>query len=211
MRVRALIGRALDAGLQGILAFTLPEALWLAGHGFEDLVVAYPTAARARAARALGAGGAARERVTVMVDCAEHLDAIRAAGATAAAPVKVCLDVDAGWRPLGGRVRIGAKRSPLHTPEAAAALAREVAARPELVLDGLMSYEAHIAGVGDRPPGRLGRARRGGDLRACRRRRRASWRRAAPRSSPRCARSRRCASSTAAGPARSSAPPPSPR
>ena len=26
--------------------------------------------------------------------------------------------------------------------------------RPELRLDGLMSYEAHIAGVGDRPPGR---------------------------------------------------------
>ena len=27
-------------------------------------------------------------------------------------------------------------------------------ARPELRLDGLMSYEAHIAGLGDRPPGR---------------------------------------------------------
>jgi D-serine deaminase-like pyridoxal phosphate-dependent protein len=154
VRVRALIGRGLEAGLQGILAFTLPEALWLAGHGHEDLVVAYPTADRA-ALREL-AGGAARERVTVMVDCAEHLDAIRAAGATADAPVRVCLDVDAGWWPLGGRVRIGAKRSPLHTPEAAAALAREVVARPELVLDGIMSYEAHIAGVGDHPPGRLG-------------------------------------------------------
>ena len=168
VRVRALIGRALDAGLQGILAFTLPEALWLAGHGHEDLVVAYPTADRgalrelAAGAATPGAAGAAgarpaRERVTVMVDSVEHLEAIRAAGATAEAPVKVCLDVDAGWRPLGGRgLRIGAKRSPLHSPEAAAALAREVAARPELVLDGLMSYEAHIAGLGDRPPGRLG-------------------------------------------------------
>ena len=159
VRVRALIGRGLDAGLRGILAFTLPEALWLAGHGFEDLVVAYPTADR-RALAELASGDAgsapARERITLMVDCAEHLDAIRAAGATAAAPVKVCLDVDAGWWPLGGRVRIGAKRSPLHAPEAAAALAREVAARPELELDGIMSYEAHIAGVGDRPPGRLG-------------------------------------------------------
>ena len=42
----------------------------------------------------------------------------------------------------------------MRTPEQAAALAREVLARPELRLDGLMSYEAHIAGVGDRPPGR---------------------------------------------------------
>ena len=69
-------------------------------------------------------------------------------------PILVALDVDAGWWPLGGRIRIGARRSPVRTPEQAAALAREVVARPELRLDGLMSYEAHIAGVGDRPPGR---------------------------------------------------------
>jgi D-serine deaminase-like pyridoxal phosphate-dependent protein len=154
VRVRALLERALGAGLQGILAFTLPEALWLAEHGHTDLVVAYPTADRA-ALRELAASGAP---VTVMVDCVEHLDAIRAAGARSAGPVRVCLDVDASWWPLGGRVRIGAKRSPVRTPEAAAALAREVVSRPELVLDGLMSYEAHIAGVGDRPPGRLGAA-----------------------------------------------------
>jgi D-serine deaminase-like pyridoxal phosphate-dependent protein len=152
VRCRALGDRALELGLRGILAFTLPEALWLAGHGHDDLVVAYPTVDRA-ALREL-AGGPARERVTVMVDCREHLDAIAAAGARAGAPVRVCIDVDAAWWPLGGRVRIGAKRSPLRAPEQAAAFAREIAARPELALDGVMSYEAHIAGVGDRPPRR---------------------------------------------------------
>ena len=85
VRCRALIERALGAGLQGILAFTLPEALWLAGHGHDDLVVAYPTVDRA-ALRELAAGP--RERVTVMVDCAEHLElacaAVREAGARAA-------------------------------------------------------------------------------------------------------------------------------
>jgi D-serine deaminase-like pyridoxal phosphate-dependent protein len=111
VRVRALVERALEAGLRGILAFTLPEALWLAGHGHRDVLVAYPTADR-RALREL-TGSPAREAVTVMVDCAEHLDLIRAAGATAEAPVRVCIDVDAGWRPLGGRVRIGAQRAPL--------------------------------------------------------------------------------------------------
>ena len=35
-------------------------------------------------------------------------------------------------------------------------LARAVVLSDELRLDGLMSYEAHIAGLGDRPPGRLG-------------------------------------------------------
>jgi D-serine deaminase-like pyridoxal phosphate-dependent protein len=55
---------------------------------------------------------------------------------------------------LGGRIRVGAKRSPLHAPGEVAALAREIARRPGLVLDGLMAYEGQIAGVGDRPPGR---------------------------------------------------------
>jgi len=152
VRCRALIERALGAGLQGVLAFTLPEALWLAGHGHDDLVVAYPSVDRAALAEL--AAGPRREQITVMVDCVEHLDLIRAAGAAPGAPVKVCLDVDASWRPLGGRVRIGARRSPVHSPAQAAALARAIASRPELRLDGLMSYEAHIAGVGDRPPGR---------------------------------------------------------
>jgi D-serine deaminase-like pyridoxal phosphate-dependent protein len=152
VRCRALIERALAAGLQGILAFTLPEALWLAGHGHSDLVVAYPTVDRT-ALRALAAGPC--DRVTIMADCREHLDlAVEAVRAAGGGPILVALDVDAGWWPLGGRIRFGARRSPVRTPDQAAALAREVLARPELRLDGLMSYEAHIAGVGDRPPGR---------------------------------------------------------
>src|SRR4051812_45871340 len=155
LRVRALQERALAAGFRGVLCFTLPEALWLAGLGWEDLVVGYPTMDRAALAEL--AGGPARERVTGMADCVEHLDAI------ASGPVKVCLDADAGWRALGGRLQVGAKRSPLHTPAEVAALAREIAARPHLVLDGLMAYEGQIAGVGDRPPGKplLGLAVRG--------------------------------------------------
>jgi D-serine deaminase-like pyridoxal phosphate-dependent protein len=134
VRCRALIDRALAAGLRGLLAFTLPEALWLE---HDDVVVAYPTVHRSALARL-------EPRITVMVDSREHLDLIPG-------PARVCLDVDAGWWLLGGRIRIGAKRSPVHTPEQAAALARVIVARPELELDGLMMYEAQIAGVGDRP------------------------------------------------------------
>ncbi len=147
VRCRALAARAHERGLQGTLAFTLPEALWLEE---DDVVVGYPTVDRA-ALREL-AGGPARERVTVMADCREHLDALAAAGATAGAPVRVCVDVDASWWALGGRVRIGAKRSPLRTVEDVVGLAREVLRRPQFVLDGLMMYEAQIAGIGDAPP-----------------------------------------------------------
>ena len=58
-----------------------------------------------------------------MVDCREHLDAIKAAG-PADGPVKVCLDIDAGWRALGGLMQLGAKRSPLHDPAQVAAFLR---------------------------------------------------------------------------------------
>ncbi len=153
VRCRTLQERTLARdGFRGTLAFTLPEALWLAGEGFDDLVVAYPTVDRA-ALREL-TEGEARERISVMVDSTEQLDFIARAVGDGRPPVRVSIDVDAGWAPLGGRVRIGAKRSPLRTPEQGAALAREIVGRAAVELDGLMAYEAQIAGVGDRPPGK---------------------------------------------------------
>jgi D-serine deaminase-like pyridoxal phosphate-dependent protein len=161
VRCRALQERVLTRpGFAGTLAFTLPEALWLASHGAEDLVVAYPTADR-QALRALATLTAEQPmaRVTVMLDSAEQLDLIDRVlkpmrGDCDAAALRVCIDLDAGWWTLGGRVRIGAKRSPVHTPEQAAALARAILARGDLALVGIMSYEAQIAGLGDTPSGR---------------------------------------------------------
>jgi len=156
IRCRALLERTLacDEGFRGTLAYTLPEALWLADRGLRDLVVAYPTADRA-ALRALATRPDDAE-IAVMVDDVAQLDAIEEAVTAAGgeSPVRVCIDADASWRPLGGRVHVGVKRSPLHTPEQVAALARAIAARPALRLVGLMAYEAQIAGLGDRPPGR---------------------------------------------------------
>jgi D-serine deaminase-like pyridoxal phosphate-dependent protein len=68
--------------------------------------------------------------------------------------VRVCLELDAGLHLVGGRVRIGARRSPLHEPRALAAFAADVLRRPELRLVGIMGYESQIAGVGDAPPGK---------------------------------------------------------
>jgi D-serine deaminase-like pyridoxal phosphate-dependent protein len=166
VRCRALQERVLARpGFGGTLVFTLPEALWLASHGAEDLVVAYPTADR-QALRALAALTAEQPvpSVTVMVDSVEQLDLIdraleRTQSDCNATALRVCIDLDAGWWTLGGRVRVGAKRSPVHTPEQAAVLARAVLARDGLALVGIMSYEAQIAGLGDTPPGRPFRAR----------------------------------------------------
>ncbi|MFC4148864.1 amino acid deaminase/aldolase [Micromonospora mangrovi] len=162
VRVRDLLTRALDRpGWRGVMAFTLPEAIWLARAGVStDVLVAYPTADRAALAE-LAADPALAGTVTLMVDSTEHLDlidAVRAPGHRA--ELRVCLDLDASWRPLRGRVHVGVRRSPLHSARAAGAFAAAVAGRPGFRLVGLMAYEAQIAGLGDAPPGQalLGRA-----------------------------------------------------
>ena len=157
VRCRHLIEQVLAmGGFRGVLAYTLPEALWLASQGTsDDIVVAYPTADRSALTR-LAADPAAAASITVMVDCTDHLDLIEKAAAEAAntQPLRVAIDIDAGYLALGGRFRAGARRSPVRTPDDAVALAKSIMARPGLRLTGLMAYEAQIAGVGDNPPGR---------------------------------------------------------
>jgi D-serine deaminase-like pyridoxal phosphate-dependent protein len=146
----------LDPAFRGVLAFTAPEALWLAGQGFEDIVVAYPTVDRGAIAEVarLAATDPARSPV-LMVDDRPHLDLIEGAIGGGPSRVRVCLDVDLSWWPLGGRLsRIGPKRSPVHDPGRARRMAAEIAERPGTELAGVMGYEGQIAGVGDRIPGK---------------------------------------------------------
>ncbi|MCZ4086772.1 alanine racemase, partial [Streptomyces antarcticus] len=73
--------------------------------------------------------------------------------------VRVCLELDTALHLFGGRVRVGARRSPLREPEQLAELARTVSARPGFRVVGLMGYEGHVAGVGDALAGRPLRSR----------------------------------------------------
>lgn len=154
LRCRSIQREILDSSPQfeGLLTFTLPETLWLAGHGFSDLLLAYPTTDRA-ALRELGELTAQDPdgAPVVMVDSVEHLDLIERATNN---PIRLCLDLDAGYWRAGGRVKIGPKRSPLHTPEQARTLAVEIGRRPTLTLVAMMCYEGHIAGFGDNVSGK---------------------------------------------------------
>lgn len=158
VRCRPMLERLLDLdrGLQGTLCFTLPEALWLWDQRLRDLVVAYPTADRAaltRLARLTAEHPA--DAPVVMVDCPEHLDLIEEAAGSFVAPVRVAIDVDMSWWALGGRLKIGPKRSPVRDAAQALALAREIERRESVTLVGLMAYEGQIAGVGDDVPRKM--------------------------------------------------------
>jgi D-serine deaminase-like pyridoxal phosphate-dependent protein len=159
VRCRALLERVLARpGFAGLLCYSLREALWLSAQGTsDDLVVGYPTADRGALAE-LAADEVARRRITLMADSADQLDLVDEAVGSDHPELRICVDLDASWKPLAGRMHIGALRSPLHSPDQAAEFARTVLARPGFALVGAMSYEAQIAGLGDAPPGRPLRA-----------------------------------------------------
>ncbi|RIV36991.1 amino acid deaminase/aldolase [Micromonospora radicis] len=155
LRSRELITRALARpGWQAVMAFTLPEAIWLVRTGVTaDALVAYPTVDRSALAE-LAADEALAAAVTLMIDDPDQLDFCDTVRAPRDRPeLRVCLDLDASWRPLGGRLHVGVRRSPVHSARAAGRLAATVNRRPGFRLVGLMSYEAQIAGLGDAPPG----------------------------------------------------------
>ncbi|GGX37765.1 amino acid deaminase/aldolase [Streptomyces chartreusis] len=154
VRCRALLERVLAKdGFAGLMSFTLAESLWLARSGFDDVLLAYPSADHAGFAELAGDPKLAAA-VTVMIDDPAQLRLIDAARNGGREVVRVCLELDTSLKLLGGRVRVGARRSPLHSPAQVADMARAVARQPGFRLVGIMAYEGHIAGVGDSVAGR---------------------------------------------------------
>ena len=154
VRVRGIIEAVLAVpGYAGVLAYTLPEALWLA-KTIPDVVVGYPTADR-EALRVLGSDAKLNARVTIMIDSVAHLDLVDAAIApNKRKPIRVAIELDSSWdSALIGHT--GVFRSPVHEPEAARALAEIVVARPGFTLVGMMGYEAQIAGLANKPSSRI--------------------------------------------------------
>jgi D-serine deaminase-like pyridoxal phosphate-dependent protein len=135
---------------QGIMCFTAPEALHLAAAGFDDLLVAYPTVDPhhlADVAAAVDAG----HRLTLVVDSDEHVIHLER-HLPRGAPLPVAIDLDLSWDLPG--LRFGVLRSPTARPDAAALLAGRIATSSRLHLDGIVAYEAQVAGVAERAPGR---------------------------------------------------------
>ncbi|CAA9266519.1 MAG: L-gulono-1,4-lactone oxidase, partial [uncultured Actinomycetospora sp.] len=129
VRCRALVERALARdGVAGLMCYALPEALWHVEQGTsDDVLVGYPSVDRA-ALRALAADERARATVTLMIDSTEHLDLLDAVLGPGHPEVRVCLELDAAWRPVGGwpGVHVGTRRSPVRTARDAGRLARAV-------------------------------------------------------------------------------------
>src|SRR3954453_21960298 len=145
VRVPDLLRRVLARdGFQGVLGYTLAEALWLDEQGIcDDIVVAYPTVDRGALTR-LVASPSAAAHITLMVDDVAHLDVVDSVRASQAVPVRVAVDVDAGLR-MGGQ-HVGPKRSPLHDADAVLRLAGAIERRPGVPPGGAMNHQGQGAG-----------------------------------------------------------------
>ena len=147
VRCRAILDWALAReGFRGLMAYSLPEAIWLARQGATDVLVAYPTVDTAAIAE-LGADEQLRRSITIMVDDPAHLQIIEA---STVGPVRICLDIDASLRI--GPAHLGVRRSPLRTATEVLTLVHRAMALRSIEVFGLMCYDAQIAGVPDSSP-----------------------------------------------------------
>ena len=156
LRSVAVIRRILaaDPCFQGIMCYTAREATYLASQGFDDLLIGYPAWNEqdiAAVARATAAG----KHITLMVDSTDHIVQIETVAARYGVRLPLCLEVDMTMHLPG--LHFGVWRSPVRTPEQARTVLARIMESPHTWLDGLMGYEAQIAGVGDNFPGHRAR------------------------------------------------------
>jgi D-serine deaminase-like pyridoxal phosphate-dependent protein len=141
-----------DATFQGVMCFTAREAVYLAGLGFEDLLVGYPMwhESDIGAVASAVAGGT---HITLMVDSISHVERIEAVARQHGARLPLCVDLDMTLDLPG--LHFGVWRSPLFLAEAPRPVIERILASGNVTLDGIMGYEAQIAGVGDNVPGQM--------------------------------------------------------
>lgn len=151
LRSRALIRRALEASdaFAGLLAYAAPEACFLVDHGFDDVLVAYPTV-ELDELEAVARRVAEGRTIVLAVDSPDAIDRAARVGERVGVELPLCLDLDCASRFPG--LLFGVRRSPITTPEQALALAALVERERFVRLDGVLGYEAQIAGVRDRLP-----------------------------------------------------------
>ncbi len=150
MRCPELIQRVLarhDDVARGLMTFTAAETAFWAARGAVDLLLGYPTA-HARDAEDLATANISARAATIVDDEAQ-LAVLASAALRRGVTIPVAVELDVAFRPMQG-AHLGVRRSPLRSPAEVVRLAGRIAGMRGLSFAGLMGYEAHIAGLGDK-------------------------------------------------------------
>lgn len=135
---------------QGILSYSLREALFLSSKGFKDIVVAYPEINKNDITQLCQAIASLHVDITLMIDSAQQIKIINSIASQHNVTVKLCLDVDLSTK--YGPLHFGVLRSPITSVKTASPVAKIIQESKHVQLVGLMGYEAQIAGLPDRSP-----------------------------------------------------------
>lgn len=153
MRCASLIQRVLDSNpiYQGIMGYSVSEAVWLSQQGFDDILVGYPNW-HEEPIRQFCEDIKKGKKLYLMVDLKEHIEHLNELGKKFDTVIPICIDVDMTTTYPG--IRFGVWRSSINNVEQALALHQVIKQSPNVRLDGYMGYEAAIAGMGDQYPGK---------------------------------------------------------
>lgn len=136
---------------QGIMCYTAAEAVFLAEQGFDDLLLGYPQWQPEAIRSIVNLVGEGRS-ITLMVDSVEHVEHIERFAKQQRTVIPLCIDVDMSVQYPG--LHFGVWRSPVHSWEGMYPIVEQIIRSPWLHLDGIMGYEAQVAGVGDNANGK---------------------------------------------------------
>lgn len=136
---------------QGIMSFYSEEAVYLSQKGFDDILMGYPIIDEHQI-EAIGKEIQAGKYLCLMVDHSQHLAIIEKVGKKLDLVFPICIDMDMSID--FGSIHFGVWRSPIKDQQSLGSLLSAIKSHKHLRLDGLMGYEAQIAGLGNAMKGK---------------------------------------------------------
>lgn len=142
---------AKSSQFQGIMAFYGEEAVALSKEGFDDILMGYPISDPVQI-EAIAEEIKAGKYLCLMIDTPKHLEIIEPIGKKLGIRIPVCIDMDMSID--FGSLHFGVWRSPINDQAKLEVLLDAIASFKHIRLDGLMGYEAQIAGLGNQMKGK---------------------------------------------------------
>jgi len=131
----------------GLMTFHIEESLYLLDNGFEHCLMGYPQKISKDQALRLKTFSKNNKKIVLMIDSIEQLQQLESLGEEIDFNFDICIDIDLSLK-LPGLV-FGVLRSPLRELGAFEKLFNYIKNSKRLKLNGIMGYEAQIAGVTD--------------------------------------------------------------
>lgn len=135
---------------KGLMSFTVLESLQLIKEGFDDILLGYPCVENqliSKVSDVILEG----KTIVLMVDLVEHIQQINKIGKEKNVQIPICIDLDCSSD--FGPIHFGVWRSSITNNNKLQVLLDEIKKSDFVKLDGLMGYEAQIAGLGDNVKG----------------------------------------------------------